>query len=157
MAMITSIKINYFRHCRSQDLSNAMWNWFIIIYYLLILIKISFILIMINLLSSAQLVEEESKLEKSLVEVEDQLEAKRGPLALAQTRLHTRRRRPNMERTRWDFGARGFVYVFFFISYHPYHHPVTPKFFVYSSSASFFYNCYIISIIFSSHIGRRSN
>lgn len=114
MAMITSIKINYFRHCRSQDLSNAMWNWFIIIYYLLILIKISFILIMINLLSSAQLVEEESKLEKSLVEVEDQLEAKRGPLALAQTRLHTRRRRPNMERTRWDFRARGFVYVFFF-------------------------------------------
>lgn len=66
----------------------------------MILIKNSFILITIIIHSSAQLVEEESQLEKSLVEVEDQLEAKRGPLALAQTRLHTRRRRPNMERTR---------------------------------------------------------
>ncbi|XP_047496432.1 tektin-1-like [Penaeus chinensis] len=53
----------------------------------------------------AKLVEEESELEKSLVEVEDQLEAKRGPLALAQTRLHTRRRRPNMERTRDEVEA----------------------------------------------------
>ncbi|XP_069987727.1 tektin-1 [Penaeus vannamei] len=53
----------------------------------------------------AKLVEEESQLEKSLVEVEDQLEAKRGPLALAQTRLHTRRRRPNMERTRDEVEA----------------------------------------------------
>lgn len=48
----------------------------------------------------AKVVEEETQLEKSLVEVEDQLEAKRGPLALVQTRLHSRARRPNMERTR---------------------------------------------------------
>ncbi|XP_069193382.1 tektin-1 [Procambarus clarkii] len=53
----------------------------------------------------AKLVEEERQLEQSLVEVEDQLEAKRGPLALAQTRLHTRTRRPNMERTRDEVEA----------------------------------------------------
>ncbi|XP_050714765.1 tektin-1-like [Eriocheir sinensis] len=48
----------------------------------------------------AKVVEEERQLEQSLTEVEDQLEAKRGPLALVQTRLFTRARRPNMERTR---------------------------------------------------------
>ncbi|XP_071538559.1 tektin-1 [Panulirus ornatus] len=53
----------------------------------------------------AKLVGEESQLEQSLAEVEDQLQGKRGPLALAQTRLHTRTRRPNMERTRDEVEA----------------------------------------------------
>ena len=44
-----------------------------------------------------------SELEDSLVKVEDELEAKRGPLSLAQTRLRIRLQRPNLEKTRYFF------------------------------------------------------
>ncbi|XP_068200434.1 tektin-1-like [Palaemon carinicauda] len=53
----------------------------------------------------AKVVDEENLLVQSLEMVEAELEAKRGPLALAQSRLQTRTARPNMERTRDEVEA----------------------------------------------------
>ncbi|KAK7072089.1 hypothetical protein SK128_025927 [Halocaridina rubra] len=53
----------------------------------------------------AKVVDEENLLVQSLEVVEAELEAKRCPLALAQTRLQTRTTRPNMERTRDEVEA----------------------------------------------------
>ena len=47
-----------------------------------------------------QILKEISEVEASLARVEDELQAKRAPLALAQTRLRTRLKRPNLEKTR---------------------------------------------------------
>ncbi|XP_076054155.1 tektin-1-like [Oratosquilla oratoria] len=53
----------------------------------------------------AEVVQEERALERSLQEVEEEVEAKREPLALAQARLDARMARPNMERTRDEVEA----------------------------------------------------
>ena len=48
----------------------------------------------------SKVVQEEGLMQESINQVRDQLEAKRDPLAVAQTRLDNRLRRPRTEQTR---------------------------------------------------------